>query len=132
MQSQIKCLRRRSASYHVAGSQSASRKSRKRSGWSVLCTTTWGSLITRQVASNVPQTRSVPNCYPCLRKKMGTDRPVRTQKLVVGVTGFEPATPTSRIQASTSKDFQRVNKNNNIVKISSRDGQLNLLTSARN
>src|SRR5580704_8821321 len=59
---------------------SASRKSRRRSGRSALCTTTWGSLITRQVASSVPQTRSGPDCYPCLRKKMRTICPVRTLK----------------------------------------------------
>src|SRR5258708_27031976 len=69
-----------------------SRKSRRRFGWSVLCTTTWGSLITRQVASSVPQTRSVPDCYPCLRKKMGTDRPVRTQTFLARPDGFEPPT----------------------------------------
>jgi DNA-directed RNA polymerase specialized sigma24 family protein len=48
------------------------------------------------LASNVPQIRSWPNCYPCLRKKMGPMYPGRTLKSMVGVTGFEPATPTSR------------------------------------
>ena len=50
-------------------------------------------------------------------------------KSVVGVTGFEPATPTSRIQTSASRGFHGVNKNNKIANISSRDRQLNLLTS---
>ena len=54
---------------------SASKRWPRESGWSALCTTTWGSLITRQVASSVPQTRSVPDCYPCLRKKMGLGLP---------------------------------------------------------
>src|ERR1019366_2582548 len=71
---------------------SASKRWRRESGWSVLCTTTWGSLITRQVASSVPQTPSVPNCYPCLRNKMGTICPVRTIVLLAPRDGFEPPT----------------------------------------
>jgi hypothetical protein len=37
--------------------------------------TIWVFLITRQVASNVPRTRSVPDCYPCLRKNNGYHAP---------------------------------------------------------
>ena len=48
-------------------------------GWSASCITIWGFLITRQVASSVPQTRSGPKCYPCLRRnKMNTICAVRT------------------------------------------------------
>jgi len=38
------------------------------------------------------QTRSVPICYPCLRKKMGTVRPVRTLDSEARPERFEPPT----------------------------------------
>src|SRR5260221_4146369 len=69
------------------------------------CSTTYASSISSTAGSNAAQRPSVLNCYLCVRYKPLPMCPERTPVLMVGVTGFEPATSWTRTTRSTSLSY---------------------------